>query len=257
MLVEERASLRDLRDEVTDAADRAAGQASRQHQGEAAIAALILLASRRMAEALAIKIHRATVRARELGAERLRVELRAAGALRASGRVRLVRPSASDVHATTSADSLALAWRTRTVRQVQERRRKGEPITGAIATSSGALDASVRRTVATETARAYNDGHREAAAELAQPYRTPGNPGDPWTAPDDAAFEGDFGLELAEGLMLVDRWDAILDSRSCSICRGLDGSLVLPGQTFDSGEEPGYVHPWCRCIRTTIAIARH
>lgn len=80
------------------------------------------------------------------------------------------------------------------------------------------LDARLRKIVATETARSYSDVVMEAADE----YK------------------------------LVRRWNAILDNKVCSFCAEMDGKETLPGETFEDGVEPGWAHPFCRCLSELV-----
>lgn len=75
-------------------------------------------------------------------------------------------------------------------------------------------DARLRKIVTTETARSFSD----------------------------------VTMEVADRYKLVRRWDAVLDERTCSFCRDMDGEETLPGERFANDLEPGWVHPNCRCI---------
>lgn len=88
----------------------------------------------------------------------------------------------------------------------------------AISNAQFSTDARIRRIIATETARAYSDVVREAAG----------------------------------GHKLVRVWNSILDSKTCRLCRSMDGAETLPGQQFEGGLEPGWVHPSCRCLSELI-----
>lgn len=88
----------------------------------------------------------------------------------------------------------------------------------ALTNSPFPTDARIRRIIATETSRAYSDVVREAAGEH----------------------------------KLVRVWNSVLDSKTCSFCRNMDGEETLPGQPFKGGIEPGWVHPSCRCLSELI-----
>lgn len=51
------------------------------------------------------------------------------------------------------------------------------------------------------------------------------------------------------------RWDATLDRKTCAICREHDGEEVALNEEFSNGDEPGAVHPNCRCVVTLVARA--
>lgn len=78
------------------------------------------------------------------------------------------------------------------------------------------LDRRLAQIAVTENANAYNLEHRNAV------------------------------IDTADGLGLVEVWDSELDKRTCEVCMSLDGSLAIDG-SFDGGQIPGAVHPWCRC----------
>lgn len=88
----------------------------------------------------------------------------------------------------------------------------------AISNSSFNTDFRIRRTVATETARAYSDVIREAAGNH----------------------------------KLIRVWNAVLDTKTCGTCRDMDGETTLPGTAFRGNMEPGWVHINCRCYSELI-----
>lgn len=51
---------------------------------------------------------------------------------------------------------------------------------------------------------------------------------------------------------LVRVWDAVNDKRTCPTCAGLDGTIVMLGEAFPSGANPGSVHGRCRCIDVIV-----
>lgn len=215
LLLAEKATTKVLRQTVKDASSRTAGDlAARHDKRDEAIALLLLMASRRLASDTEQALRKAKMAAWAVGARRLQVELRASGAIKSAAAVRLTPPVVTDVQTVTSAESLALAWRQRALYAMQEE-------DGAVTDVN--LDANIARTAATETAQAYDEGHVDGLDEV-----------------------------LDEGLLLVDRWDAMLDA--CPTCLALDGTTTEVGEPFPSGEEPSYVHVRCRCIRTTIGL---
>ena len=68
-----------------------------------------------------------------------------------------------------------------------------------------------------------------------------------------AAFDALAELEAGAGLMK--RWDAFRDRKTCMICRDHDGEEVPVGESFSNGDEPGNVHPRCRCIPTLVRVS--
>jgi SPP1 gp7 family putative phage head morphogenesis protein len=47
------------------------------------------------------------------------------------------------------------------------------------------------------------------------------------------------------------QWSAILDSRTCEICEGLDGTYFEPGDPALAELKPP-IHPNCRCILVAV-----
>lgn len=60
---------------------------------------------------------------------------------------------------------------------------------------------------------------------------------------------GDNGIRQARKYIpdLVRRWDAATDSRTCALCRDLDGRVVPVGVPFDLDIVNAPAHPRCRC----------
>lgn len=50
------------------------------------------------------------------------------------------------------------------------------------------------------------------------------------------------------------RWDATLDMKTCAVCRDHHGETVALEQPFRNGDEPGDVHPNCRCVPEIILV---
>lgn len=224
---------------------RAAAAASKKKKTieRAGLAILLMGIGSKLTETLTGTIRDIREQARAAGAVRLAAEIRATGALALADRVGTSATTLADAaHAQTSAASLANAWRQRTLHDSLRALRKEQDVVAVLNASAEALDGSVRRTAATENAQAFNDGHLDASEELVGVLDTP---------------EGVSLLDAdLEGMILVDKWDAVLDSRTCQECAALDGDMTPMGAIFTSGEEPGYIHPWCRCIRTTMAVPR-
>jgi hypothetical protein len=96
-----------------------------------------------------------------------------------------------------------------------------------VALATTALIGSIERIAATENAQAFNAEREIAARELA-------------AAP---SRNGEW--------MKV--WDALLDVKTCPICRSADGTIVSLTQAFPLGM-PGDVHPYCRCDWSLILV---
>lgn len=54
---------------------------------------------------------------------------------------------------------------------------------------------------------------------------------------------------------VLKRWDATLDMRTCGLCRGHHNETVPLDDDFRDGDEPGAVHPRCRCVPTLVSKA--
>ncbi len=217
LLLAERQATKDLRRAVEDISKQTAGELTQHHYvRDAGILLLLMNSSKRLVASLEQAINGAKVKAREAGASRLQAELKAAGAVEAASKVSLLTRTSSDVQATTTAEAVALAWRQRAIYEVSQAQRDDRSVVEAIGNVN--IDNNVTRAAATESAQAYDDGHADAAD----------------------------GLDLSG---LVDRWEAMLDA--CPRCSELADSTTAVGSAFDSGEEPGWVHPRCRCFRVT------
>ncbi len=249
LLLEERKTAKEVRLAVEEVAAHAAAQARQERIQKAAIFAVLLGASRRMSARVASALEQGRARARQASAERLSAELRAQGHL-VQINVQAVVREVDAAHAASSADALAARWQTQALHGVIKAKRRGTSAAEAIEAAADGLAGSIHRTAATETAQAYDDGRTDA---VAGPYRTPGERAE--YDEDDAAADAERILGVP-GYVLIDHWDAILDSRTCPHCAALDGTSTYAGQPFPSREEPGFVHPMCRCIRTTEAIPR-
>ena len=79
---------------------------------------------------------------------------------------------------------------------------------------------NIERIVATENAHAFNDERSIAAHGIAQ----------------------------AAGLQLRREWSAVLDSATCEVCAGLDGSVRWDHEPFARGVSGPPMHPHCRCF---------
>ena len=88
------------------------------------------------------------------------------------------------------------------------------------------MQAKIARTAETEAARAYNDEHLERARDM--------------------LAAGD----LPPGALLRE-WSALIDA--CEACWPHDGERTGIDESFSGGEEPGSVHPRCRCSDIIVA----
>lgn len=98
-----------------------------------------------------------------------------------------------------------------------------------IALATAAVLGSIERIAATENAHAFNAERDVAAQEL--------------LAATTTRDKGEW--------MKV--WDALLDARTCPICRSADGTIVSLHESFPLGM-PGGVHPFCRCDWSLILV---
>lgn len=273
LLLAERRTRAELQGHVNDVALQVAGEAAQRRKAieRAALLLLILQSSRHMADVLGQGIRTGRQRARDVAADRLKVELAAAKAPKAArGVVKTYLSHADEVHAQTSADSLAVQWRTRTVHAATRAVRREEDLIKVLAESGPKMSGSVYRTAATETAQAYNEGRVDAGVNIRAGsfVREETDEGELAGAePEPETEAGLFGggdegggtildpLGDEADFILVDRWDSILDAKTCPECAAYDGTLVHFAEPFVMiGDEPGYVHPWCRCLRTTLAV---
>ena len=137
-----------------------------------------------------------------------------------------------DLSAHTAAQSLAASWGQRALAKViawQDEPSKS--LGAAVQRTVAELDKSVRRTATTETARAYSDEHDEGIGWVAEQHK------------EASWFPAVFRT-----------WSAILDRATCGTCRAHDGEIVLIGMDFEGGDEPGFVHPSCRCTPSIVLL---
>lgn len=222
LLISERRTTKAVRATVKDASDRLVGETVNHHRlRDTAAIMLILSASKRLATEIETTLHTFKSQSWAAGARRFEVELRAAlqptPGVKIGRRTRDVKgySAAKDLQAATTAESVALVWRQRAIYAVQKALREDAEAASALRGLAVAMEPSVTRAAATESAQAYDLGHVDGASDL-----------------------GEF-----PDVVILDRWDAMLDA--CPKCRALDGDLTMVGQPFESGEEPAFVHPRC------------
>ena len=236
----------------------------------AALLAALALSMQQMQSELREAIRDERQDTRDAARSRLRAEVKAATGLALLAALFHGLPTRrddDDAHAHAAADALAIAWRGLAAHRVMRALRQGDSAVVAVEATRQLLEGRTRRTAATETAQAYSDEHRSVSIELSQeakhtigvdgsvegvsPYRAPGvRPGD---VALDERYPSGLGWERAY-LTLMRRWDAMLDSKVCRVCADLDGDLAELDESFEGGEEPGFVHPHCRCFPTLVTI---
>lgn len=165
---------------------------------------------------------------------------------RAAGRLTLEREigsalpaggarDADEALATAAAASLAGGWGSVALAEL------GSADEGAQAKAMAGvpelLDGRVRRTAATETARAFNDERDDILILLG------GGELEGRVPPHDVVQPGLFKV-----------WSAVLDRVTCAACFGMDGTVLEAAKTFKSGPPP--LHPNCRCVVEHVIIPK-
>lgn len=98
------------------------------------------------------------------------------------------------------------------------------------------LDKGIGRIAATETARAYAAQHDDAVDE---------------TLGEDE----DLPRKERKWLPFVaKRWNAVLDRKTCAVCRDHDGELATIGDDWSDHDMPGEVHANCRCVPALVLL---
>lgn len=83
--------------------------------------------------------------------------------------------------------------------------------------ATAAVDNRLRQIAAFEAVRAFEEERRDAAEQISE----------------------------ESGRVMAKRWDASLDSLTCTTCEGLDGREAELDEEFPDGDPP--LHPNCRC----------
>ena len=129
--------------------------------------------------------------------------------------------------AATTAKSFSAAWAQVSSLAILISETESEFI-GRVSKAIDSLDGRVQRIATTEVSQAWNDEHLDAVSRL--------------------------GPTLEEDSKAVNRWDATLDAKTCSICASHDGEYAPVGESFSGGDLPGFVHPNCRCLSTLVVL---
>ena len=221
---------------VDESVDEMVATGARQNphtMTKAAILALLLLASRSMAQKAAGAIERSRAQARLGARSRLRIELGHLGIALAPYLLQLPSTKGAEdrAHAVASGEALAVAWRALAMHSVLRALRMEKPIAPALEATRAPMRARIVRTAVTETSKAYNDEHAEALPAMAQ---------------HDVRL-----VPLLDRARVLREWSAMLDA--CPTCFAMDGERARLGGSFRGGLEPGYVHPRCRCIAILVA----
>ena len=204
----------------------------RQNEKRASVLLVLLAAGARMAGGLADAVAAGRKRARGLAATRLGAELAALGIEPQTGSPGLLaaqhldRMGADAVEAQIAAESLAGQWRALATRAVLQAQRTGEDVAAAVSATREPLLPKIARTAETEATRAFNDEHLEHVRDM--------------------IARGDVPEHL-----VMREWSALIDA--CERCFPLDGVRVGVAESFPGGEEPGSVHPRCRCSELIVA----
>ena len=211
--------------------------------------AAVVHARKEMAERVATEIRAMRTRARMAALDQVRAELallvrqlppKDQASVNAD-KLAKTDHEADAAAADTAATSLAAAWASavlQTLVPVKEGEEHKVEQRSKLAMQH--LDSRVKRIGATETAAAYNDQHEDAVED----------------ALEDAAVEeeGEPKAKPKWFGWLFRYWSAILDRKTCAECRAHDGEIVSVGMRFSGGDEPGDVHPFCRCVESLVFL---
>jgi len=128
-----------------------------------------------------------------------------------------------------AARSLGSAWAAAALAKTMQGTNSDTP--EAVQQAADASDWRLKRTATTEIATAFSDEQDEGVGWVSE-QRQAG----PWVG------------------ALFRLWNGLLDRRICSTCLGHDGEIVVVGQSFDSDDKPGLVHPCCRCTPSLVFL---
>lgn len=131
----------------------------------------------------------------------------------------------SGIRAATAAKSYASAWGATAVTKADEwTRETAHQITDSV-------EARLDRIIATETSDAFQKERASFEAEVVKRHKT-----EKWFP------------------ALIKAWDARLDGGRCALCSRRSLGIRPWGVSFAGGNEPGTVHPNCRCVVVTVML---
>lgn len=221
------------------------------------------VAREKMARVMSDHINATRVRARDAALEQTQHELKVLA--RETGRKGLAHRlgSAGEVTPTATATDLAAAdavghsfasrWAQSVMHHVVNAPEDSE-INIAIRARMAAqqMDHQLERIATTENAKAYNDQHEDAIEDaLTGEEELAASIADAMPEEEVAALEESAAAGLPKPFKY---WDAYLDRKTCGDCSQHNGEMVPVGQEFSGGDQPGFMHPNCRCIETIVYV---
>ena len=236
LLTRQAAADRAIRRAANASIDDAAAKTKKKERATAALL-LLLRAKKAFTTAVGTVIYEHRQAAREAARSRLYAELRGAG-IDVKGHQWVSRARNQDdvESADRAAASLAVQWNVMATGALLGADAKEQDAAAAIRSTRQAIAVRVRRTAETEVATAYSNEHREALTDLVE---------------HDRSFrDGELADRIED--RTAREWSALIDA--CERCWPLDGVRVGIGEPFPGGEEPGEVHPRCRCIELLVRI---
>lgn len=238
-------------------------------------AAAIMTESKRLEEAYAVRALRSMDHARNLAMMQVEAEALEAAAIihRLTGAtvdLGVLRGIIADneldaVRAQGMGGAIATRWRNAQLAELSVNKLKGEAPGAIVRRFSAAKDQALKIVdghAGTLAFEAYNAQHRTAwralstTADRPVAFRRPVEP-IPYPLPpldsDPFGTGSEDGLPYGWGEGMFHVWSAILDRKTCSVCFGLDGSMIPVGKPWPHGMTMP-AHPRCRCVETTIFI---
>lgn len=220
----------DINEAVEEAGDSAVGAADRKGNRKAEILAALLLIGTRLNRNIQRAVLDGRRNARDIGAKRLALELAGLGIVLSAQELATYEHQEDEARAAVAGQALAAAWQAAAMYAALSALRTDEGLAKGLRRAKFVLRGRVDRTAATESAQAFNAERREGLREAAS---------------QDQAIE--TALEH-----LGRRWDAMLDA--CPDCADHDGDVTGIDDDFN-GDEPGEMHPNCRCVWTLVEVA--
>lgn len=179
--------------------------------------------------AMAKAIAAGTLLSHQVGVDQAKQDLLYfAGILGVSIPLKAAPPNLREVRrrANTAGRNYAEAW----IARFEEKKEEAFWGINATATETTAAEAyRVDRIAATEAAMEVNEARRETVIGSLE----------------------DAGVDLR---MFVRVWCAKLDLKACSFCAGSHGMVAPLNGEYPNGEEPGEVHPYCRCGEYIVLV---